>query len=145
MLEEGVWVRCLRRLLISSVKGKMERVVMVFLERTREEPDRLSDCDPETWTNVCAVLDVSVVLVSPSSVVTGFLGDVSLESDLELLEPQSCSISKKRAFWTVSQEEMRYQRSPVKMPPPSRRRMLPSTPQQSSRSSIEERQWQMEV
>ena len=49
MLEEGVWVRCLRRLLISSVKGKMDRVVMVFLERTREEPDRLSDCDPETW------------------------------------------------------------------------------------------------
>ena len=36
---------------------------------SREEPDRLSDCDPETWTNVCAVPDVSVVPVSPHSVV----------------------------------------------------------------------------
>ena len=44
----------------------------------------------------------------------------------------------------VSQEEKRYESSPVKVPPPSRRRM-PSTPQQNSRSSIEERQWQIEM
>ena len=37
-----------------------------------EEPDDLSDCDPVTRTDVSAVLDVTVVPVSPSSVVTEF-------------------------------------------------------------------------
>ena len=51
---------------------------------------------------MCAVLDVSVVPVSPSSVVTERLGmSVSFESDCELLEPRSDSLSKKRAFGTV--------------------------------------------
>ena len=86
------------------------------------------------------VPDVSVVLVSPPSVVTECFGDVSLDSDWELVQPQSSSLSKKRAyFWTVSQ----YESSPVQAPPQSSR-MMPPTPQQSSPSSIEERQWQIE-
>ena len=58
--------------------------------------------------------DVSGVLFSPSSVVAECLGDVSLESDCEFVEPQPSSLSKKRAFfWTVSHEEIRYESSPV--------------------------------
>ena len=51
-------------------------------EGSLEAFGRLSDCDLETWTGLCAVLDVIVVLVSPSSVVTECFGDVSLELDL---------------------------------------------------------------
>ena len=78
---------------------------MVFLGRDLlEEPVDLPDC---------------VVPVYPS-VVTQCLRDVSLDSDWEFVEPKSSSFSKKRAFvWTVSQEEVRYERSPVKAPPPS--------------------------
>ena len=91
-----------------------------------EEPDDLSDCDPQTRTNVSAVPDVAVVLVSPSSLVTECLGDVSLDSDREFVEPQSSSFSEKRAFvWTVSKEEMRYESLPVKALLPSSRRMMP--------------------
>ena len=87
-----------------------------------------------------------VVPVSPSSVVTECFGNVSLDSDWEFVEPQSSSLSKKRAYcWTVSQEGMRYESSPVTAPPLSRRRMMPPTPQQSSQSSIEEVQRQIEV
>ena len=71
--------------------------------------DDLSDCDPESWAGVCAVPDVTVVLVSLSSVVTECFGGASWDLDWESVEPQSSSFSKKRAYvWTVSQEEMRY-------------------------------------
>ena len=40
---------------------------------------------------------------------------------------------------------MNYEGTPVKAPPASRRKMMPSTPQQSSYSSIETVQWQTEV
>ena len=133
--------------LIFLVKGKIGRVAVVFLGRDHlEEADDLSDCDSETWTDVCAVLDVTVVLVSSSSVVTECLGDVSWHSDWEFVEPQSSSFSKKRAFvWAVSQEEVRHESSPAKAPPLSRRRMMPPAPQQSSHSPIEDGQWQIEV
>ena len=73
-------------------------------------------------------------------------GDVSLDSDLDFDEPQSSSFSKKRSFvWADSQEETRHERSPVKAPPPSRRRLMPPTPQQRSYPSIEETQWQKEM
>ena len=63
--------------------------------------------------------------------------------DWEFVEPQSSSLSKKRAYcWTVSQEGMVYESSPVTAPPLSRRRMMPP---QSSQSSIEEVQRQIEV
>ena len=60
----------------------------------------LSDCEPE------ARVDVSVVLVSPSSVVTEFCDGCSFCSDCGFVEPQSFSFSKKRAHsWTVTQEK----------------------------------------
>ena len=40
--------------------------------------------------------DVTMVPVSPSSVVTELFEDVSLDSDWEVVEPQSSSFSKKR-------------------------------------------------
>ena len=63
--------------------------------------------------------------------------DVSLDSDWEFVEPQPLPSSKKRSLdWAVSQEEMRYEGSPVKALPTSRRRMMPPTPEQSSQSWI---------
>ena len=54
--------------------------------------------EPETRADALAVLDVTVVPVSPSSVVTEcFFEDVSLDSDWEFVEPQSFSFSKKRS------------------------------------------------
>ena len=45
---------CLWKPLILKVKGKIGRAVMVFSwENSLEEPDRLPDCGPETWTDVC--------------------------------------------------------------------------------------------
>ena len=139
MLEEGVWVLCLRRLFDIISQGEDSESCGGFSwSDLLENPDDLPDCEPETRTEVSAVPDVTAVPVSPSSVVTVFFEDVSLDSDWEFVEPQPCSFSKKRAFfWTVSQEEMRYGSSPVKAPPPSRRRMMPSTPQQSSYSEAE--------
>ena len=94
------------------------------------DADDLSDRDLETWTGVRAVPDVTVFLVSPSSVVTQCFVDVSWDMDWELVEPQSSSFSKRRAH---------------RAPPFSRRRTMSPTPEQSSHLSIEDRQWQIEV
>ena len=103
----------------------------------------LSDGDLGDWVDVLVVLhvtDVHVFVSPPSSVVTETCEGVSLDSDWEFVEPQSSSFSKKYSFvWAISQEEMRYE------PPASRRRMMPSAPQQSSHSSIEDAQWQTEM
>ena len=62
------------------------------------------------------------------------------------MEPQSFSLSKKRAhLCTVTQEEMRLEGPHVKAPPPSRRRTMPPKPLQNSYSSLEEEQEQFEV
>ena len=67
-------------------------------------------------------------------------------SDWEFVEPQSFSCSEKRAHSrTVAQEEMRFEGSPVKAPPLSRRRMTPPTPLQNSYSSFEEEQGHFDV
>ena len=69
----------------------------------------LSDREFEAWVEVLVVLDVTDVLVSPSSVVTEFCDGFSCCPDCELVEPQSFSFSKKRSLYcTVTQEEMRY-------------------------------------
>ena len=66
------------------------------------------------------VLVVTDVPVSPSSVVTEVCDGFSLGSDGELLEQYSFSFSKRRAhLWTVVQEQMRYESSSAKAPPPS--------------------------
>ena len=74
-------------------------------------------------------------------------GDVSWEPELcdvspcccdwELVEPQSSSFSKKSAHCcTDTQEDMRYEGSPVIAPPLTRRRMTPPTPVQNSYTSF---------
>ena len=89
MLKEGVSVLFLRRPLTSLVKGKTWRAV-VFLGRIfLGKLDDSSDCEPETRTDVSAVLVVTEVPVSPSSVVTAFWDGVSLDSDREFVELQS--------------------------------------------------------
>ena len=106
-----------------------------------EKPEDLSDCEPETRVDVTVVLDVTLVPVSPSSVVTEHFEGVSLDSDWEFVEPQSFSFST----CTVTQEEMRFKGSQVKAPPLSRRRMMPPTPLHDSSSSLEEEQGHLEV
>ena len=110
-----------------------------------EKLGNLSDCEPETRLDVSVVPDVSVVRVSPSSVVTESCEGFSFCSDWEFVEPQACSSYKKRAHsWTVTQEDMRFEDSQAKAPPPSRRTM-PPTPLQNSYSSFEEEQGHFEV
>ena len=109
-------------------------------------PCGVSDCDSEAGTSVPVVPVVLVVPVSPSSVVTEVCDGFSLDSDWEFVEPQSFSFSQKRS--SVLEEnpgEMGYEGSPVKAPPPSRRRIIPPTPKGGSDSSVEETQWQIEV
>ena len=62
MLKEGMWFRCLSSPLIFFVKRKIARAVMFF---RGGEPDDLSDCEPETRTDVVAVPHLTVVPVSP--------------------------------------------------------------------------------
>ena len=89
---------------------------------------------------------VTDVPVSPSSVVTEFVMNSpgirigNLLNRRPLPSPKSA-----QSDWAISQEEMRYEGTPVKAPPISRRRTMPPTPQQSSHSSIEDMQWQAEM
>ena len=95
-----------------------------------EDPGDLLDGDPGTWMDGSVVFVVIDVLVSPSSVATEFCDGVSLDSGWEFVEPQSSSFSKKRSLDSAdSLEELSYEGSPIKAPPPSRRRMMPPTPQ----------------
>ena len=87
------------------------------------------------------VPDVTDVLVSPSSVFTEFCDVSSMCFDWDFVEPQFSLFSKKRAHCcTSTQEEIRYEGSPVKAPPLSRRRMTPPTPMQNSYTSFEREQ-----
>ena len=103
---------------------------------TLEESGNWSDCEPDSRAHVRVVLDVTDVLVSPSSVITELCEVSSLCSDQEFLEPQSFCFSRKRAHCcTDTREEMRYEGSPVKALPLSRRRMTPPTSVQNSYTS----------
>ena len=96
-----------------------------------------------TWTSVPVVIEVRV---SSTSAVAEMREGVSSDSDWESVEPQSFSFSRKRSIFSVeNQQDMSYAGTPVKAPPTSGRRMSPPTPQQSSYSSIEAVQWQIEV
>ena len=94
-----------------------------------------------------AALVVIDVLVSPSSVVTECCEDVSLHSDWDLLSRSPfLSPSKNRSIvLEENRGEMSHAVTPVKARPNTRRRMMPPTPQQSSHSSTDERQWQAEM
>ena len=98
---------------------------MIFLGKTGlEEFENWSDCELDSCARVRVVPDVIDVLVSPSSVVTEFCDVSSMCSDGKFVEPQSF-FSPKSVHDT--QEETRYEGSPVKAPPLSRRRMTPPT------------------
>ena len=72
----------------------------------------LSGREPVSGELVRVVLDVTDMLVSPSSVVTEFCDVSSMCSDREFVEPRSFTFSKKRArCCTETQEEMRYEGS----------------------------------
>ena len=78
-----------------------------------EDPGDLLDCDPGTRMAGLVVFVVTDVLVTLSSVIE-FCDDVSVESDWELVEPQSSSFSKKRSLDRADlQEEIRFEGSPV--------------------------------
>ena len=114
-----------------------------------EKREDLSDCEPDSCAHVRVVPDVTVVLVSPFSVVTEFCEVSSCCSYWEDVVPQSFSFSKKRALCcTSTQEEMRFEVSQGKTPPLSRRRMMPPTPLQNrtiplkkSRKSYDVESW----
>ena len=90
---------------ISLVKGDLERCGGVPWRDLLDKHKDLSGRESEVWVDVSAVLVVTAVLVSPSSVVTECCDGLSCCSDRELVEPQSFSFSKKRAHsWTVTQE-----------------------------------------
>ena len=129
----------LRRLLTSLSRGRFGELWWSFLGiDLLENPDDLSDCEPETRTNVSAVPVVTDVVVSLSSVVTECYEDVSLDSDWEFVQPQFFSFSKKRSIvWEENRGEMSYEGTPAKAPPKTRRRLVPPTPQQSSHSSTD--------
>ena len=111
----------------------------VSWEDLLDNPEDLSDCEPapcepDSCAHVRVVLDVTDVLVSPSSVVAELCDVSPCGSDGEFCGPQS--FSKKRAHCgTYTQEEMRYEGSPVKALPLSRR-MTPPTPMQDSYTSF---------
>ena len=64
----------------------------------------VSDCDSGNGTGMPVVVVVAVVLVSPSSVVTEVCDGFSLDSDWELVEPQSLSPKSARVCRTRIQE-----------------------------------------
>ena len=99
------------------------------------EHDDLSDRELVSCELVRVVPDVTDVPVSPSSLVTEMCEVSSCCSEREFAEPQSFSFC-----CTDKQEEMRYEGSPVKALPFSRRRMTPLTPMQNSCASFEEKQ-----
>ena len=67
-------------------------------------------------------------------------------SDCETVEPQSCSLSRKRqALCVESQEGMNDGGTSAQSPPASRRKIMPPTPQQSRQRSIEAMQLQIKL
>ena len=75
----------------------------------------MSEFEPDSCALVRVVLDVTDLLVFPSSVVTEFCEVFSCCSDCEEVVPHSFSFSPKRAHCcTSAQEGMRYESPPVK-------------------------------
>ena len=106
-----------------------------------EELEDLSDRELVSCELVRMVPDVTDVPVSPSSVVNEVCDVSPCCSYWEFVEPQSFSFSKKRAHCCAdTQEEMRYEGSPVIAPPITRRRMTPPTPMLNSCTSLDGKQ-----
>ena len=115
----------------------MESCGDVSWEDILDNPADLSDCEPDSFALVRVVPDVTDVLVSPSSVVTELFDVSPCCLDWDFVELQSFSFSKRRAHCGIdTQEEMRYEGSPVKAHPLLRRRMTPPAPMQYSYTSF---------
>ena len=127
-----------------SQKGDLESCGDLSWEDLMDTLEDLSDRESEARVFVLEVLDVTDVLVFRSSVVTKFCDGFSCCSDWDVVEPQPFSSSKKRAH-TCTVTQVRFEGPQVKAPPPSRRRMVPPTPLQSSYSSFEEEQEHFET
>ena len=82
---------------IFSQGGDVESCGDVSWEDLLDNPEDLSDCEPDSCGLLRAVPDVTDVLVSPSSVVTELCDVSPCGSDWEFVEPQFFSFSKKRA------------------------------------------------
>ena len=80
-----------------SQEGDVESCGDVSREDILDNPEDLSDCEPDSCAHVRVVPDVTDVLVSPSSVVTELCDVSPCDSDWEFVEPQPFSFSKKRA------------------------------------------------
>ena len=83
--------------LISSVKGEIWRIVVVFLGGISWRSLRTFIFEPDTRVEVLVVLDVIDVLVSPSSVVTELCEVSSCCSDWEFVN-RSPFLSPKSGF-----------------------------------------------
>ena len=102
---------------IFSQEGDVESCGDVSWEDLLDNPEDLSDCEPDSCAHVRVVPDVTDVPVHTLCVVTELCDVSPCGSDWEFVEPQSFSFSQKRAhFCTDTQEEMRYEGSPVKAP-----------------------------
>ena len=109
----------------------------VSWEHLMDEPEDLSDCEPASCELVRAVpggSDVIDLLVSPSSVSLSCVMFLPVAL-IGILWNRSPFLSKKKHAHCGTQEEMRFEGSPVKALPLSRRRMAPPTPLQNSFSS----------
>ena len=107
-----------------------------------DKPEDLSDRESEARVFVPVVLDVTDVLVSPSSVVTKFCDSFFLHG-VGICGTTVISFSKKRAHsCTVTQ--VRFDGPQVEAPPLSGRTMMPPTPLQKSYSSFEEEHFETE-
>ena len=101
-----------------------------------EKFEDLSEFQPDTCALVRVVLDVTDLLVFPSSVVTEFCEVFSCCSDCEEVVPHSLFLTRAHCC-TSTQEGMRYESPPVKAPPLSRRRMMPPALLQNSNETFE--------
>ena len=89
--------------------------------------------------SLCRVCVVTDVVETAPSVVTVMCEGVLSDSEWDFVGPQSFSLSRKRNFACVEEEEdMNYEGTPVNAPPCPNRRAMTPLPQQSSFSSMEE-------
>ena len=90
LLKEDVTFLFLWRLFESfSQRGDLESCGDLSWEDLLDKPEDLSDRESEARVFVSAVLDVTDVPVSPSSVVTEFCDSFSCCTELAFVEPQS--------------------------------------------------------
>ena len=97
---------------IVSQEGDVESCGDVSREDLLDNPEDLSDCELDSCAHVRVVPDVTDVLVSPSSVVTELCDGTAVLFCLVLF-----CLQKRARCGADTQEEMRYEGSPVNSHP----------------------------